>query len=117
MNWRHKCTLLHPKGCADTRQGTDLNAETKAALPTAGAPKVMQRTSAVGQFTAAQVASRVATEPPIQKPTVAMRRGRVSPVHSTACHSLSQHTRTCDSLVQTPQLGFPAQPVRACHNV
>ena len=60
----------------------DLKAETKAALPTAGAPKVMQRTSAVGQLTAAQVASRLATEPPMQKPTVAMRLGGVSPVNN-----------------------------------
>ncbi len=58
------------------QEGTaHLNAAVKAALPTADAPKEMQRTSAVGHWIAAQVAERVATEPPTQKPTHTMRLG------------------------------------------
>lgn len=54
---------------------SDLKAATKLALPTAGAPKEMQRTSAVGHCTAAQVAANVATDPPIQNPVSDIRRG------------------------------------------
>lgn len=57
----------------------DLNAAAKLELPTAGAPKEMQRTSAVGHCTAAQVAATVATDPPMQKPIVETRRGVVLP--------------------------------------
>lgn len=60
------------------KQRADLKAAAKLALPTAGAPKEMQRTSAVGHCTAAQVAAKVATDPPMQKPVVEMRRGVVS---------------------------------------
>ena len=62
-------------------QKSDLKAATKLALPTAGAPKEMQRTSAVGHWTAAQVAARVATDPPMQNPIVEMRLGGVPPAH------------------------------------
>lgn len=56
-----------------------LKAAAKAALPTAGAPKEMQRTSAVGHWTPAQAATSVAIAPPMQYPTQMTRRGAVSP--------------------------------------
>ena len=56
-----------------------LKADTTAALPMAGAPKVMQRTSAMGHCTAAHIAAKVATEPPTQKPTTLIRLGRAPP--------------------------------------
>ena len=59
-----------------------MKAAVKGVLPTAGAPKEMQRTSAVGHCTAAQAAARVATEPAAQKPTHTIRRGCSPPAHT-----------------------------------
>ena len=74
-----------------TQQDAYLNAAVKAALPTAEAPKEMQRTSAVGHCTATQGAVRVAIDPPIQKPTHTTRRGATCPeVHND--RSISEHT-------------------------
>ena len=56
-----------------------LKAVVKGALPTAEAPKEIQRTSAVGHWTATQGAARVATEPPMQNPTHTMRLGVTPP--------------------------------------
>lgn len=76
------------------QQDAYLNAAVKAALPTAEAPKEMHRTSAVGHCTATQGAAKVATDPPMQKPTHTTRRGATFPdvqndmpisAH-TACH-------------------------------
>ena len=52
-----------------------LKTSAKAALPTLGEPKVMQRTSEVGLCKAAQHAAMVARDPPTQKPVSSMRRG------------------------------------------
>ena len=60
-------------------EGAHLKAAVKAALPTAEAPKEMQRTSAVGHCTAAHGAASVATVPPMQKPTHTMRFGATAP--------------------------------------
>ena len=59
--------------------GTYLNASTKAALPTWGAPKVMQRTSEVGLCRAAQHAAIVARDPPTQNPVMTILRGVLLP--------------------------------------
>lgn len=62
-----------------------LKAAANSMLPRAGAPKEMQRTSAVGHCTASQEAARVDTVPAPQKPTLVMRLGCVSPaVHTCA---------------------------------
>lgn len=62
-----------------------LNASTKAAVPTLGEPKVMQRTSEVGLCSAAQQAAMVASEPPTQNPVISTRRGVLPPAlpHTT----------------------------------
>ena len=56
-----------------------LKAAAKSALPHAGAPKEMERTSAVGHCTAAQAAARVDTHPAAQKPRHTIRLGFTSP--------------------------------------
>ncbi len=58
-----------------------LKTSAKAALPTLGEPKVMQRTSEVGLCNAAQHAAMVARDPPTQKPVSNMRRGVRPPAH------------------------------------
>ena len=63
----------------NAEKGAYLKATVKARFPTAGAPKVMQRTSAVGHWTAAHVAAMVAIEPPMQNPTQTIRRGAMCP--------------------------------------
>lgn len=73
-----KCTLCQLRELVfqyAAKGTTHLNAPAKAALPTADAPNEMQRTSAVGHWIAAQVAERVATVPPTQKPTHTIRLG------------------------------------------
>lgn len=62
-------------GRDDDRKRVYLKAAAKAALPTAGEPKVMQRTSAVGHCTPAQAAAKVDTPPPMQYPTDTTRLG------------------------------------------
>lgn len=55
--------------------GAHRKTSAKAALPTLGDPKVMQRTSEVGLCSAAQQAAMVAREPPTQNPVSSIRRG------------------------------------------
>ena len=67
----------HPEG-NEEEESAYLNSWTKAGLPTMGAPKVMQRTSAVGHCNAAHGAASVAIAPPLQYPVHRILRG-VSP--------------------------------------
>lgn len=98
-----RCCLLaaQPKATHVWCQEPHLKAAANSTLPKAGAPKEMQRTSAVGHCTASQEAARVDTVPAPQNPTLVMRLGGVSPaVHPISrCRPHNCHIYLCCGMI------------------